>query len=41
MGHVDISSTAVYLTMTHSLLLEANRRFETFAQPVLAEGLSS
>lgn len=41
MGHVDISSTAVYLTMTHSLLLEANCRFETFAQPVLAEGLSS
>ena len=41
MGHVDISSTAVYLTMTHSLLLEANRRFETFAQPLLAEGLSS
>lgn len=41
MGHVDLSSTAVYLQMTHSLLLEANRRFETFAQPVLAEGVSS
>lgn len=41
MGHVDISSTAVYLQMTHSLLLEANRRFENFAEPVLAEGLSS
>jgi len=41
MGHVDISSTAVYLQITHSLLLEANLRFETFVQPVLAEGLSS
>jgi site-specific recombinase XerD len=41
MGHVDISSTAVYLQITESLLLEANRRFETFAEPVLGEGLSS
>jgi hypothetical protein len=41
MGHVDLSSTAVYLQMTESLLLEANRRFETFAEPVLGEGLSS
>jgi len=40
MGHVDISSTAVYLTVTHSLFREANRRFESFAHPVLAEGLS-
>jgi len=40
MGHVDISSTAVYLTVTQSLFLEANRRFESFAHPVLAEGLS-
>jgi site-specific recombinase XerD len=40
MGHVDVSSTAVYLQMTHALLQEANRRFETFAQPVLDEGLS-
>lgn len=40
MGHVDISSTAVYLTVTHSLLREANHRFESFAHPVLAEGLS-
>ena len=41
MGHVDVSSTTVYLQMTHSLLLEANRRFETFAEPVLTEGLAS
>lgn len=41
MGHVDISSTALYLTMTHSLLIEANDRFEAFAEPVLTEGLSS
>ena len=40
MGHVDISSTAVYLTVTQSLFLEASRRFEGFAHPVLAEGLS-
>jgi site-specific recombinase XerD len=41
MGHVDVSSTATYLQMTDSLLLEANRRFESFVQPVLAEGVSS
>jgi hypothetical protein len=40
MGHVAPSSTAVYLTMTTSLLWEANRRFEAFAQPTLMEGLS-
>jgi site-specific recombinase XerD len=40
MGHADINSTAVYLTVTSSLLLEANRRFESFAHPVLAEGVS-
>lgn len=33
MGHVDPSSTAVYLTITPALLEEANRRFERFAQP--------
>lgn len=31
MGHVDPSSTAVYLTITPALLDEANRRFEAFA----------
>ena len=31
MGHVDPSSTAVYLTITPALLEEANRRFERFA----------
>jgi site-specific recombinase XerD len=35
LGHVDASSTAVYLTITTALLDEANRRFEAFAQPVL------
>jgi len=33
MGHVDPVSTAVYLTVTAQLLDEANRRFESFAQP--------
>jgi integrase len=36
MGHVDPTSTAVYLTITPQLLDEANRRFETFAQPAWA-----
>jgi integrase len=31
MGHVDPTSTAVYLTMTAELLKEANSRFEAFA----------
>ena len=35
MGHVDPSSTAVYLTITPALLEEANRRFEAFAEPDL------
>lgn len=39
LGHVDPSSTAVYLTMTAALLREANRRFEAFAAPALVEGL--
>jgi site-specific recombinase XerD len=38
LGHVDVTSTATYLTMTESLLREANRRFEAFAEPVLQEG---
>lgn len=33
MGHVDPTSTAVYLTVTPALLDEANRRFEAFAHP--------
>jgi site-specific recombinase XerD len=38
MGHVDVTSTAVYLTITTSLLQEASRRFEAFARPILMEG---
>jgi integrase len=37
MGHVDPSSTAVYLTITPALLQEANRRFERFAEPAWME----
>jgi integrase len=33
MGHVDPTSTAVYLSITPELLDEASRRFEVFAQP--------
>lgn len=33
MGHVDPTSTAVYLTITPQLLAEANRRFEALAEP--------
>jgi len=33
MGHVDPSSTAVYLTITPALLNEANERFERYAEP--------
>jgi integrase len=33
MGHADPASTVVYLTITDDLLKEANRRFESFAQP--------
>jgi len=32
MGHVDPTSTAVYLTITPGLLRQANRRFEAFAE---------
>jgi integrase len=35
LGHVNPSSTAVYLTITSELLAAANRRFEGFATPVL------
>ena len=37
MGHVDPSSTAVYLTITPALLEQANRRFERFAEPAWTE----
>lgn len=37
MGHVDPTSTAVYLTITPTLLKQANRRFEAFAEPAWAE----
>jgi integrase len=37
MGHVDPTSTAVYLGITPGLLNQANRRFEAFAEPVWAE----
>jgi integrase len=37
MGHVDPTSTAVYLTISPALLNEANRRFETFAEPAWME----
>ena len=38
MGHVDPTSTAIYLTITPQLLAEANQRFETFAQPAWSAG---
>ncbi len=38
MGHVDPASTAVYLTITPQLLVEANQRFEAFAEPAWREG---
>lgn len=38
LGHVDVTSTATYLTITEALLREANRRFEAFARPALLEG---
>jgi integrase len=37
MGHVDPVSTAIYLTITPALMEEANRRYETFAEPVWSE----
>lgn len=35
MGHVNPSSTAVYLTITTELLTEASRRFERWARPLI------
>lgn len=37
MGHVDPTSTAVYLTITADLFEEANLRFERFSKPLLKE----
>jgi hypothetical protein len=41
LGHVDVSSTAVYLTTTPELLEHANCRFRAFAAATLREGLPS
>ena len=38
LGHVNPTSTAVYLTITDELLREASQRFERFAAPLLASG---
>ena len=40
LGHVNPSSTAVYLTITPELLAEASCRFERLAAPARAEGSS-
>jgi integrase len=37
MGHVDPTSTAVYLSITPGLLSQANRRFEAFAEAAWTE----
>ncbi len=37
MGHVDPTSTAVYLNVTPALLEQGNQRFEAFAEPVWQE----
>lgn len=37
LGHVSPNSTAVYLTITPDLLLEANRRFERYAMSAIQE----
>ena len=37
LGHVNPTSTAVYLTVTDALLAEASTRFERFADPALQE----
>jgi integrase len=33
LGHINVSGTQAYLTMTHELLVEASRRFEQYARP--------
>ena len=37
LGHRDINSTLVYITVTQELLHEANERFRAFASPDNAE----
>lgn len=41
LGHVDVNSTAIYLTTTPTLLDQANRRFEAFAAATLTGGPKS
>lgn len=36
MGHVDLSTTAVCLTITPEVLSEASHKFETYAEPAWA-----
>jgi hypothetical protein len=38
LGHVDPTSTAVYLTITAELLDEASTRFRNFAHPLPPSG---
>jgi integrase/recombinase XerD len=33
LGHVNVSATSIYLTMTPELLVEASQRFERYARP--------
>ncbi|MFA7337085.1 MAG: tyrosine-type recombinase/integrase [Candidatus Obscuribacterales bacterium] len=37
LGHSQLASTAVYLTITGDLLTEAGKRFESFAAPVIKD----
>jgi integrase len=37
LGHINVSSTSVYLSMTAELLAEASARFERYAQPAQRE----
>jgi integrase/recombinase XerD len=39
LGHVDVNSTAIYLTTTQTLFDLASRRFKSFADPALKGGL--
>ena len=38
LGHVDVNSTAIYLTTTSTLLDQANQRFESFAGAAISGG---
>lgn len=40
LGHANVSSTAVYLTITDELLAQANERFERLAAPYVLEAKS-